>query len=135
MIAPVSALYAGLLGLLLLTLAGRVSLLRGQLNVGMGHGNDPSLARAIRAHGNAVEWVLPMLALFLIAEIDGANRTFLHACGVTFVASRVAHAVGLSRNAKASTGRFWGIAGSFTITAVLALWDVAAFVRMMPRPW
>jgi uncharacterized membrane protein YecN with MAPEG domain len=134
-IAPVSALYAGLLGLLLLTLAGRVSLLRGQLNVGMGHGNDPSLARAIRAHGNAVEWVLPMLALFLIAEIDGANRTFLHACGVTFVASRVAHAVGLSRNAKASTGRFWGIAGSFTITAVLALWDVAAFVRMMPRPW
>ena len=101
----------------------------------MGHGNDPSLARAIRAHGNAVESVLPMLALFLIAEIDGANRTFLHVCGVTFVVSRVAHAVGLSRNAKASTGRFWGIAGSFTITTVLALWDVAAFVRMMPRLW
>jgi uncharacterized membrane protein YecN with MAPEG domain len=134
-IAPVSALYAGALAILLLALAGRVSLLRGQLNVGLGHGDDPSLARAIRAHGNAVEWVLPMLALFLIAEIDGANRTFLHVCGVLFVASRIAHALGLSRNAKASNGRFWGTAGSFAITAVLAVWDVAAFVRMMPRPW
>jgi uncharacterized protein len=134
-IAPVSALYAGLLGLLLLTLAGRVSLLRGQLNVGLGHGNDPSLARAIRAHGNAVEWILPMLALLLIAEIDGANRTFLHVCGVTFVAARISHAVGLSRNAKASSGRFWGTAGSFAVTAVLALWDVAAFMRIMPRLW
>src|SRR5205085_5351578 len=135
MIAPVSALYAGLLALMLLALAGRVSLLRGKLHIGMGHVNDLILARAIRAHGNAVEWVLPMLALLLIAEIDGANRTLLHVCGITFVASRIAHAIGLSRTSKSSPGRFWGTAGSIMITAVLALWDVTAFLRMMPRLW
>jgi len=53
-IAPVTALYGALLALLLLVLAGRVSLARSRLGIGMGHGNDPGLARAIRAHGNAV---------------------------------------------------------------------------------
>jgi uncharacterized membrane protein YecN with MAPEG domain len=133
--APVSALYAGLLGLLLLVLAARVSLLRSKLNVGMGHGNDASLARAIRMHGNAVEWILPMLVLFLIAEIDGASRVFLHVCGAAFVAARIAHAVGLSRTSKSSPGRFWGTATSWLVIATLAVWNIAAFLRMLPRFW
>jgi uncharacterized protein len=130
-IAPVTALYAGLLALLLLALAGRVSLLRSKLDVGMGHGNDPALARAIRVHGNAVEWILLMLALFLVAEIDGASRTFLHVCGVVFLISRIGHAAGLSRTSKTSTGRFWGIAGSWVVIVLLAFWDLAAFVRTL----
>ena len=135
MIAPVTALYAGLLAILLLVFAGRVSLFRSKLNVGMGHGNDPALARAIRVHGNAVEWIVPMLVLLLVAEIDGANRTFLHVCGVVFLVSRITHAVGLSRTSKASSGRFWGTAGSWLVTLALALWDLGAFVRALPRFW
>ena len=135
MIAPVSALYAGLLVLLVLALAGRVSLMRSRLHIGMGHGDNAALARAIRAHGNAVEWVLPMLALFVIAEIDGANRALLHVCGTTFFVSRIAHALGVSRTSRSSTGRFWGMTGSWVVTTVLALWDLAAFVRMLPRWW
>jgi len=134
-IAPVSALYAGLLGLLLVFLAARVSLLRSKLNVGIGHGSDPALARAIRVHGNAVEWVLPMLVLLLVAEIDGAGRGFLHLCGGAFLAARIAHAVALSRTSKGSTGRFWGTAGSWLVIAALALWNIAAFVRLFPRYW
>lgn len=133
MIAPVTALYAGLLALLLLALAGRVSLLRSKLNVGLGHGNDPALARAIRVHGNAVEWILPMLALFLVAEIDGASRAFLHVCGVVFLISRIGHALALSRTSKSSSGRFWGIGGSWVVILLLALWDLGAFFRTLPR--
>jgi uncharacterized membrane protein YecN with MAPEG domain len=133
MIAPVTALYGALLALLLLVLAGRVSLRRSKLNVGMGHGNDPELAKAIRAHGNAVEWILPMLILFLVSELDGANRIFLHVCGVTFLVSRVAHAVALSRTSKGSTGRFWGIAGSWLVIGALAVWDLIAFLRVGVR--
>jgi uncharacterized membrane protein YecN with MAPEG domain len=132
-IAPVTALYAGLLALLLLALAGRVSLLRSKLNIGVGHGNDPALARAIRVHGNAVEWILPMLALFLVAEIDGASRAFLHVCGVVFLTSRIGHALALSRTSKSSSGRFWGIAGSWVVILLLALWDLGAFFRTLPR--
>jgi len=130
MTAPVTALYAGLLVLLLLVLAGRVTLLRSKLRVGTGHGNDPELARAIRVHGNAVEWILPMLLLLLVAELDGANRTFLHICGITFVAARIAHALGLSRTTKESRGRFWGMTGTWVVIVALAVWDIAAVARM-----
>jgi len=130
MTAPVTALYAGLLVLLLLVLAGRVTLLRSKLRVGTGHGNDPELARAIRVHGNAVEWILPMLLLLLVAELDGANRTFLHICGITFVAARIAHALGLSRTTKESRGRFWGMTGTWVVIVALAVWDIASVARM-----
>ena len=135
MIAPVTAFYAALLALLLLVLGGRVSLLRSKLNVGTGHGNDPDLGKAIRAHGNAVEWILPMLILMLVSELDGASRLFLHACGVTFVVARVAHATGLLRTSKRSSGRFWGAAGTYLVIAVLAIWDLVAFLRVALRAW
>jgi len=90
MAAPLTALYAGVLGLFLLALGARVSLLRSKLRVGMGHGNDVHLARAIRVHGNAVEWIVPMLLLFLVAELDGAvvGYAFFSAGYNTDVAAR-----------------------------------------------
>jgi uncharacterized membrane protein YecN with MAPEG domain len=130
MIAQLTGLYAGLLVLLLLVLAARVTLLRIKLQVGTGHGNDPELARAIRVHGNAVEWILPMLVVFLVAELDGASRIFLHVCGVTFFASRVAHAVALSRTTKESRGRFWGMTGTWIVIVVLSLWDIWSITRL-----
>jgi uncharacterized membrane protein YecN with MAPEG domain len=133
MTAPITGLYAGLLVLLLLFFAGRVSLLRSKLRVGMGHGNDPHLARAIRVHGNAVEWILPMVVLLLVAELDGANRIFLHVCGVTFIGARIVHAVGLARTSKDSSGRFWGMAATWLVIVVLALWDISAFARVALR--
>jgi len=135
MSAPLTGFYAGLLVLLLLVLAGRVSLLRGRHGVSLGHGNEPNLVRAIRVHANAVEWALPMLMLFLAAELDGANRTFLHGCGVLFVVSRLAHAMGLSRTSKSSSGRFWGMAGSYIVIVLLAGWNIVAFARMGLRYW
>jgi hypothetical protein len=131
MSAPLTGFYAGLLVVLLLVLAGRVSLLRGKHGVSLGHGNEPNLVRAIRVHGNAVEWILPMLVLFLVAELDGANRTFLHACGVLFVLSRIAHAVALSRTSKSSSGRFWGMGGSWLVIMLLAGWNIVAFARLV----
>jgi uncharacterized membrane protein YecN with MAPEG domain len=133
MTAPITGLYAGLLVLLLLFFAGRVSLLRSKLRVGMGHGNDPHLARAIRVHGNAVEWILPMVVLLLVAELDGANRIFLHVCGVTFIGARIVHAAGLARTSKESSGRFWGMAATWLVIVVLALWDISAFARVALR--
>jgi len=135
MSVPISGLYAGLLALLLIALAGRVSLLRSKRGVGIGHGNDPELARAIRVHGNALEWILPMLVLLLVAELDGANRTFLHVCGVVFVLSRLAHATGLSRTSKSSSARYWGTAGSWLVIALLAGWNILAFARIAFRLW
>jgi uncharacterized membrane protein YecN with MAPEG domain len=133
MTAPITGLYAGLLVLLLVVLGMRVTLLRSKLRVGSGHGNDPQLARAVRVHGNAIEWILPMLVVLLVAELDGANRVFLHVCGASFIAARIAHAVGMSRTSKDSRGRFWGMAGTWVVIIVLALWDIAATTRINLR--
>jgi hypothetical protein len=76
-----------------------------------------------------------MLVLLLLAEIDGASRWFLHACGVTFIGGRVAHALGMSRTSKASSGRFWGTAASWLVIAALAAWNIGAYLRMLPRFW
>lgn len=133
MTAPVTGLYAGLLVLLLVVLGGRVAFLRSRLRVGSGHGNDPLLARAIRVHGNAFEWIVPMLLVLLVAELDGASWIFLHVCGATFVAARITHAFALLRSSKASPGRFWGMAGTWLVITTLALWDIAAIARLAWR--
>jgi uncharacterized membrane protein YecN with MAPEG domain len=135
MSVPITGFYAGLLAVLLLVLAARVSLLRSKRGVGIGHGNDPELARAIRVNGNAAEWIPPMLVLLLVAELDGANRSFLHVCGALFVLSRLAHAAGLARTSKSSSARYWGMAGSWLVIALLAGWNIIAFARIALRHW
>ena len=129
----VTALYAGLVGLLLLALAALVSRLRRARKVGLGDGGDRDLQRAIRVHGNAVEWALPGLLLLLVAELNRADPLLLHACGIAIVAGRVLHAFGLTRTAGVSFGRFYGSAVSWGAILVLALWCVWAFLRASLR--
>jgi hypothetical protein len=129
MSAPVTGLYASLLALLLLALALRVVVLRWRTKTGIGDGGDRGLARAIRAHGNAIEYVPIALVLLLVAELGGASPALLHGCGIGLVAARIVHATGLSRSAGASPERVAGTVGTFTVIAVLAVVDLAAFVR------
>lgn len=129
----VTALYAGLIGVLLLVLAARVSRLRRARKVGLGDGGDRDLQRAIRVHGNAIEWALPGVLLLLVAELNRADPLLLHACGIAIVAGRLLHAYGLTRTAGVSFGRFYGSAASWLAVLVLALWCAWAFVRTLLR--
>ena len=129
MSVPVTGLYAALLAFLLLTLAFRVVTLRWRTRTGIGDGGDRGLARAIRVHGNAIEYVPIALVLLLVAELGGAAPALLHGCGAGLVAARLVHAVGLSRSAGASLERVAGTVATFTVIAVLAVVDLAAFVR------
>ena len=130
-VVPVTALYAGLYTLLLLVFAVRVSRFRMSLKIGLGDGGHPPLARAIRVHGNAVEWGLPLLLLLLVAELNHANHVFLHVCAILFLLARLGHAVGLSGNAGKSKGRFLGAGVSWLVIGVLALWNIVAFLRTL----
>lgn len=127
----IAALYGGLIGVLLLALAARISGLRHKRKVGIGDGGDPSLLRAIRAHGNAVEWGVPAVVLLLIADLTRAPPLLLHLCGLAVVIGRVLHAIGLSGSAGYSFGRFTGSGLSWGAVAVLAVWNVWAFVRLL----
>jgi len=63
----------------------------------------------------------------LTALYAGVLGLFLLALG--FVGARIAHPAGVSRTSKESSGRFWGMAGTWLVIAVLALWDIAVFAR------
>ena len=126
---PITGLYAGLCAVILLALAVRVILLRWSTKTGIGDGGDRRLARAIRIHGNAIEYVPIALILMLAAELSGAAPALLHGCGIALVAARISHALGLSRTAGTSAGRMLGTTATFGVILVLAWVDLAAFLR------
>jgi uncharacterized membrane protein YecN with MAPEG domain len=81
----ITALYAALCAFIVLALAVRIMVMRFRMRTGMGDGGDSRLARAIRIHGNAIEYVPIALVLLLVAELDGARPALLHGCGIVLV--------------------------------------------------
>jgi uncharacterized protein len=106
--ASITGLYAAALALLIVGLMMRVVLLRWRFRVGIGTGDQSVLARAIRAHGNAVETVPLALLLMLFVELGPMEPVWLHGAGAALLVGRLAHAFGLSRHAGTSVGRFAG---------------------------
>lgn len=105
----VTPAFAFPLALLAMGLVLRVVMLRRRYKVGIGTGDHPDLAKAVRAHANAMETIPLALVLMLIAELAGASQTLLLAGGSVLVVGRCLHAFGLSSHAGYSFGRFFGM--------------------------
>ena len=118
--APVTALYAGLLAFWIVFLSLRVVLQRRSARVGIGTGEDRELARRVRVHGNATEYLPVSLILMLLLELNTALGWLLHLAGIALVAGRVAHFLGLGRSAGTSWGRVLGTALTWAAILVLA---------------
>ena len=124
---PITALYAGVLALLMLVLARNVIRGRYRAKVGLFDGGDERLGRAIRIHGNFIEYVPIALILMGLVEINGVPAWALHAWGIVIVASRLVHAHGLSKSSSASRGRTIGTATMWFAIATLAVAAIAQF--------
>jgi len=123
-----SQIYFSFLGLLALYLAYKIVALRRSEAIGIGDGENTTLARAIRVHSNFLEYLLPFAILFVIYELAGGNNYLLLTTGLVFCIARVLHAQGLAKSAGRSFGRFWGTLLTWLILLVLAianLWQVA----------
>ena len=107
--AHAAALWAGLHLILLLVLSAQVVRQRRQHHVALGDGGVPQLAQAIRAFGNATEYVPAGLVGVVVLAFAGASPMVVHVIGLTLFAGRVAHAVGLSRNGGPSLPRSVGV--------------------------
>lgn len=116
-----TALYAAPIGLLAVGLALRVVVLRRRFQVGVGSGDQPELARAIRAHGNLLEYTPLALLLLLLLELGGARELLLHLIGGGLLLGRLLHAWGLSGNTGYSFGRFYGTALTWAAIIVAAV--------------
>jgi len=115
---PVTALYAGFLGLMLLPLSIKVTMLRVRTNIPLLDGGDKQLARAIRAQGNFIEYVPLALLLMAIVEINGAVGYVMHGFGLVLVASRILHAFSLVSASGATYHRVVGMGGTWGVIAV-----------------
>jgi len=108
-----AALWAGLHLFLLLTLSLLVVRLRQKHKVALGDEGIPELARAIRAFGNATEYVPTGIAALAVLAVAGASPLAIHVVGFILFAGRATHAFGLSTNGGASVGRSVGMVATW----------------------
>ena len=119
-----AALWAGLHLLLILTLSVLVVQQRRKHKVLVGDEGIPEMVQAVRAFGNAVEYVPPALAGLAILAVAQASPLVIHIAGFALFSGRALHALGLSRSGGASFPRTIGmiltwVAYLFLIVALL----------------
>jgi uncharacterized membrane protein YecN with MAPEG domain len=108
-----AALWAGLHVFLMLTLSLLVVRQRQKHKVALGDEGIPELARAIRAFGNASEYVPTALVAIAVLAVVDAPPLAIHVAGFVLFAGRVVHAVGLSNSGGASIPRALGIVATW----------------------
>ncbi len=118
MLFQITAVYAGLLGLLLLVLSGLVVKERVRTRVGLGDGGDDQLNRAIRAQANFAEYVPLSVILLAMTEAVGAPALAVHTLGLALVIGRVLHPLGLMLPNVASWPRGLGTLLNFIVLLV-----------------
>lgn len=121
--ANAAALWAGLHLILLLVLAVLVTRQRRKHGVAMGAGGVEPLELAIRAFGNATEYIPTALVGLGILAFAGAPPMVIHPLGLMLFAGRVMHAVGLSRSGGVSWLRTAGVVATWVayVAAAAAL--------------
>ncbi len=120
----VSAFYAGLCGLLAVLLANHV------LYVRLRSASQPKWRpdAVLRVQANFVENVPLALLLLLMMELNGTSHLVLHGIGLSLIACRLLHALGLSRHEGANYPRLIGAQGTFLLLSVMAVSLIYAYI-------
>ncbi|MBX3479334.1 MAG: MAPEG family protein [Caulobacter sp.] len=112
-IGHAAALWVGLHLLLLLVLALMVVRQRQKHKVALGDEGIPELMQAIRAQGNAVEYIPAALIGLVVLELTGAPAVLVHVAGLTLFVGRTLHAIGLSNSGGVSMLRTLGVVATW----------------------
>ena len=116
-----AALWASLHLLLLLTLSLLVTRQRRKHKVLIGDGGVAELALAQRAFGNATEYIPPAMAALAVMAVVATPPLAIHIAGLVLFASRIAHAIGISRSEALSVGRGVGMLGTWVAYIFMAV--------------
>ncbi len=127
----ITALYAGLLGLLFLWLSADVIRARMRAHVSVGDGGDEGLMRSIRVHGNFVEYIPLGLILIALAEAQGAPGWAVHGLGAALMIARLMHAAGLRRVPSVPPLRGGGFVLSAAVILLAALLNIGLALAAM----
>ena len=123
----VTALYAGILGLISLGVSFPAGSLRGKLGVSIGDGGNKDLLLAMRRHANFVEYVPLALILIGLLELSQVRVAAIHGLGLALVVARVSHAVGIKADTMKSVGRMIGAVLTALVTLVASIWAITLY--------
>jgi len=129
MAVPITALYAGILALILVVLGIQVGMMRMRKGVSILHGDDMELAQVIRRHANFTEAVPFPIILMGLIELNGTSRLTLHALGTALVLARLMHPVGLVHDRLRSPLRGLGSGITTLVTLIAAGIAIVQFYR------
>jgi len=94
----ITALYASLCALFIVKLSLGVIAVRRQHKIGLGDGGNEELQLAIRAQGNATEYIpITLILMFLLENIIVYNW-MIHLAGITLLTGRLIHAIGIKKH-------------------------------------
>jgi uncharacterized protein len=124
-----TALYAGILALIIIAMGANVTYHRFKYHVSVGDGGNAVLRRMIRIHGNAVETIPIALLLMALYELDGGSAGVLHTAGLVLIAGRLLYAVPMWIDEGLSMVRATGVVSTCVTTVGLALLNIAAFLH------
>jgi len=122
---PVTALYAGMLGLLSVGLANYV--LYARINARKLPGWKPDAA--LRVQANFVENTPLALILLYLIETAGAAEQAIHVFGASLVLVRVLHAWGLSQHEGANYPRLIGAQGTFLLLSLMGVTLIYGYLK------
>jgi len=118
---PITTLYAGLLGLILIWLSARVVQARLAHEVSIGDGGQADILVAIRGQGNFIEYVPIALLLIGLGELGGSPSWLLHGLGLTLVLARIAHPFGLASTFELRVPRVAGAMLTLIVIGIASL--------------
>lgn len=122
-IPKLSLFYAGILGIMYFLLSVNVIRYRWKEKKGLGYESHPKdpLFRAVRIHGNFMEYVPFILLLLAMDEITMRGEAFLHTMGIGLIFARIFHFMGITKSHLVSWQRSAGVALTFIILLVLSI--------------
>lgn len=123
----ITALYAAPLALLLVWLSFRVIGKRRTALVAYGPGDDTDLLQRMRIHANFAEYAPFALLLMALAESLSAPALMLHISGLSLLAGRMIHGIGLSMRPNRIRIRVVGMILTFfsIVASALTLFSLA----------
>ena len=126
---PITAFYAGLLGILFFYFSVLVVKGRFSKKISLGDGGDHHFQQVIRAHGNFSEYTAIVLILLFVAEVNLSNSIILHLAGTALLSGRFLHAFGLRRHSGSSWQRISGMLLTFASLLTLSVMNILVLYR------
>ena len=122
----ITALYAGLLGVMIVITSVLVTMARVKHKVDFGDGGNIAVTQRVRVQGNLIEYVPIALILLGIIEAAGSASWLLHTLGVVLILARLSHAWGIYSNPKPGAGRGVGATATWLVILVAGVLAIGA---------